>query len=102
MRYQKSISFFLLVAGCLTLLSCAGKPVTELREARDAIRAAKEAGADRYAPQPLTAAQSSFDEAEEGSAIRSELRELYIRAALQAKIAAVQARATEAEETVEA
>ena len=100
MRYRAAILFFIIVGFCLTLISCAGKPLTELREARDAIRTAKTAGAERYAPEPLTAAQSSFNEAEEGTAMRSELQELYVRAAIQAKIAEAQSHRAEAEETL--
>ncbi len=100
MRDRAAILFFILVGFCLTFISCASKPLTELREARDTIRAAKTAGAERYAPGPLTEAQSSFDEAEEGAATRDELRELYVRAAIQAKIAEAQAHMKEAEETL--
>lgn len=100
MRDRVAILFFILVGFCITFISCAGKPLTELREARDAIRTAKTAGAERYAQEPLTAAQSSFDEAEEGAATREELRELYVRAAIQAKIAEARAHMKEAEETL--
>ena len=92
--------FFILIAICLGLISCAGKPVTELRQAREAIQVAKSAGAERYAPRFLTEAQSSYNEADEGAATREELRELYIRAAIQAKIATAQAHMKEAEETL--
>lgn len=100
MRDRAAILFFILVGSCLTFISCAGKPLTELREARDAIQAAKTAGAERYAAEPLTEAQSSFNEAEDGAATREELRELYVRAAIQAKIAEIQAHMKEAEEAL--
>jgi len=100
MRDQTTPVFFVLIAICLGLISCAGKPVMELREAREAIQAAKSAGAERYAPGLLTEAQSSYNEADEGAATREDLRELYIRAALQAKIATAQTHMKEAEETL--
>jgi hypothetical protein len=98
MLNRAGIIFFILVGFCLALISCAGKPMTELRQAREAIQAAKTAGAERYAPEPLTDAQSSFNEAEAGTATREELRELYVRAAIQAKIAETQARMKQTEE----
>jgi len=100
MRDRAAILFFILVGFCLTSISCAGKPLTELHEARNALQAAKTAGAERYAPGPLTEAQSSFNEAEDGAATREDLRELYVRAAIQAKIAEAQAHMKEAEETL--
>ena len=98
MLNRAAIIFFILVGFCLALIGCAGKPLGELRAAREAIQAARTAGAERYAAEPLTDAQSSFNEAEAGTATREELRELYIRAAIQAQIAETQARMKEAEE----
>ena len=94
------ISYIILAGLVSALTGCAGKPVVELREAREAIQSAKSAGAERYAPGPLTEAQTSYNEADEGAATREELRELYIRAAIQAKIAEAVAHMKEAEETL--
>jgi hypothetical protein len=90
----------IIISTGLAVTGCAGKSVTELREAREAIQAAKSAGAERHAPGPLSEAQGSYNEAEEGAATREDLRELYIRAAIQAKIAEATARMKEAEETL--
>jgi hypothetical protein len=100
MRKPSAILTFVLTTFCPIFIGCAGKPITEMREARDAIRSAKEAGAERYAPEPFSAAQSSFNEAEEGTAMLNELQELYARAVMQAKIAEAKARQAEAEETL--
>jgi Domain of unknown function (DUF4398) len=89
-----------LFASCSIFIGCAGQPVAELREARTAIQAAKQAGAEKYAPEPLSVAVSSFNEAEEGKAVRDDLKELYVRAAMQAKIAAAEARQAAAEESL--
>ena len=100
MRIRIASLFFILIGFCLGLISCAGKTVTELRAAREAIQAAKSAGAERYAPKTLTEAQASYNEADEGAATREDLRELYIRAAIQARIAEVETKMREAEETL--
>ena len=98
MHKRSAILSFIFVTCCPIFIGCAGKPITEIREARDAIRSAKEAGAERYALGLLTEAQASYNEADEGAAPREELRELYIRAAMQAKIAQAQAHMKETEE----
>jgi hypothetical protein len=100
MRDRIAPLFFIFIGICLGLISCAGKPVTELRDAREAIQAAKSAGAERYASKSLTEAQASYNEADEGAATREDLRELYIRAAIQARIATAEAHMKEAEETL--
>ena len=100
MRNRSTILAFVLATFCPIFIGCAGKPVMEMRDARDAIRSAKEAGAERYAVRPLTEAQASYNEADEGAATREEVRELYVRAALQAKIAQAQSHMKEAEETL--
>lgn len=48
----------------LLLAACAGWPVQEMSDARQAIQAAKEAGARDHAPTRLTDAEHLLDEAE--------------------------------------
>ena len=49
---------------CCTLAACAGAPVQEMSNARQAIRAAHDAGAERVAPQQLTEARAYMERAE--------------------------------------
>lgn len=49
----------------LTLVACAGPPVQEMSDARQAIQAAEEAGAAKYAPVPLDQARDALASAEE-------------------------------------
>jgi hypothetical protein len=49
---------------CMALAACAGAPVQEMSDARQAIRAAFDAGADRVAPESLTAAREYIQRAE--------------------------------------
>jgi hypothetical protein len=58
----KMLASALLVA--LGLTACAGAPVQEMSNARQAIRAAREAGAAKTAPQKLDEAQLLLDRAE--------------------------------------
>ena len=53
----------LIVSLLLVLAGCSGPPQKELDQARDALAAAKAAGADRYAPAEYSAAASSLDKA---------------------------------------
>lgn len=46
------------------LVACAGPPVQEMSDARQAIQAAEEAGAAKYAPVPLGQAQDALSSAE--------------------------------------
>jgi len=46
------------------LAACAGAPVQEMSNARQAIKAAREAGAEKLAPQPLNEAQALLERAE--------------------------------------
>ena len=64
-RYNKTISLglFALLLG-LQLAACAGPPVQEMSDARQAIHAAEEAGADQHAPVPLRQARGYLDSAE--------------------------------------
>lgn len=47
-----------------TLAGCVNAPVQEMSNARQAIRAARDAGADRIAPQKLSEAQAFLERAE--------------------------------------
>ncbi|HEU4653085.1 MAG TPA: DUF4398 domain-containing protein [Steroidobacteraceae bacterium] len=58
----KRVATALLVA--LGLAACAGAPVQEMSNARQAIRAARDAGAAKAAPQTLQEAQALLDRAE--------------------------------------
>ena len=49
---------------CVAALGCSGAPVQEMSNARQAIRAARDAGAERAAPQILTEAQALLEQAE--------------------------------------
>ena len=60
-----SIRGILLIVLCAGLWSCAGVPAQEMSNARQAIRAAREAGAERIAPQQLSEAQTLLEQAEE-------------------------------------
>ena len=54
-----------LVVAALTLAACAGAPVQEMSNARQAIRAARDAGAERTAPQKLNEAEALLNRAED-------------------------------------
>lgn len=64
-RYNKTIPLGLvtLLLGLL-LAACAGPPVQEMSDARQAIQAAAEAGADQHAPVPLRQARTYLESAE--------------------------------------
>lgn len=49
---------------CVAALGCSTAPVQEMSNARQAIRAARDAGADKAAPQTLTEAQALLEQAE--------------------------------------
>lgn len=49
---------------CMGLAACAGAPVQEMSDARQAINAARAAGGTRIAPESLTQAQSLLEAAE--------------------------------------
>lgn len=53
------------------LSACAGAPVQEMSNARQAIKAARDAGADRVAPQKLSEAQALLERAETSLQSRS-------------------------------
>lgn len=48
----------------LVLSACAGPPVQEMSDARQAIQAAEAAGAQKWAPVPLSQARDFLDSAE--------------------------------------
>jgi Domain of unknown function (DUF4398) len=54
----------LVIAG-LVLAACAGAPVQEMSNARQAIRAARDAGAEKMAPQKLNEAEALLNRAED-------------------------------------
>lgn len=60
---QRLVPFFLLLAS-IGLSGCVGAPVQEMSNARQAIRAARDAGALQKEPQKLTEAQVLLDRAE--------------------------------------
>ncbi len=64
--YMKKAVFAisLLVLPLLLLLACAGEPTQEMTEAKDALQTAREAEADKYAPDLFSQAQNSIAEAE--------------------------------------
>lgn len=54
----------LLALLCAGAIGCAGAPVQEMSNARQAIKAARDAGAQQVAPQKLNEAQSLLEQAE--------------------------------------
>ena len=59
-----SLRGLLLTLVCAGLLGCAGAPVQEMSNARQAIKAARDAGADRSESQQLSTAQTLLEQAE--------------------------------------
>lgn len=58
-------SKFTLLCGVLVfVLACAGAPVQEMSDARQAIRSAEEVDAARHSPQPLYKARQLLEQAE--------------------------------------
>jgi len=55
----------LLIVASLALAACAGAPVQEMSNARQAIRAARDAGAEQTAPQKLNEAEALLNRAED-------------------------------------
>jgi hypothetical protein len=55
----------ILAVAALALAACAGAPVQEMSNARQAIRAARDAGAERTAPQKLSEAEALLNRAED-------------------------------------
>lgn len=80
-----------IAATCLLMLlgACAGAPVQEMSDARQAIRAAQAAGAAERAPEELAGAQRLIDDAQgrlqrheyqEAGRLANEARDLALRA----------------------
>jgi hypothetical protein len=55
---------FSTLALCVGLSACAGAPVQEMSNARQAIKAARDAGAERIVPETLNEAQALLQRAE--------------------------------------
>jgi hypothetical protein len=54
----------IVLVSSLLLVACAGAPVQEMSDARQAIQAAREVGANRYVPAELSSAERYLDQAE--------------------------------------
>lgn len=83
----RNVVFALLGTG---LAACAAVPVQEMSDARQAVQAALEAGAEQRAPQQMNAAQTALQTAET-QLKRSEYRRAK-RSALEARTKAIEAR----------
>lgn len=59
-----SLRGLLLTLLCVGMVGCVGAPVQEMSNARQAIKAARDAGADQVAPQEMSEAQSLLEQAE--------------------------------------
>jgi hypothetical protein len=55
----------IVVVAMLALAACVGAPVQEMSNARQAIRAARDAGAEKAAPQKLNEAEALLNRAED-------------------------------------
>lgn len=65
MNRHHFIQLPVLLIASLVLTACAGAPVQEMSNARQAIRAAREAGAEKMAPQKLNEAEALLNRAED-------------------------------------
>jgi hypothetical protein len=61
-RYTLPLLLATLVAGVM-LAGCAGAPLQEMSDARQAVRAAERAGAEKHAPEPLAEARQLVEQA---------------------------------------
>ena len=61
-RYILPLLLAALLAGA-TLAGCAGAPLQEMSDARQAVRAAERAGAEKHAPEPLAEARQLVEQA---------------------------------------
>lgn len=95
MGVRFSVARFILTAVCAALVSCASAPVQEMSNARQAIAAAEQAGADARAPAELSAARQLLNRAEQ------RLQDKRFREARRAAVAA-KTRAVAALEAAEA
>ena len=73
--FRRLLTAPLVFAVCLALAGCASAPVQEMSDARQAIRAAQDAGAADKAPKPLSEAQIALNRAE------SQLNKRFFRSA---------------------
>jgi hypothetical protein len=89
-RPARLVPYLAALLGSLYLAGCAGAPVQEMSDARQAVRAAEEAGAEQKAPEQLAAAQALLKEAE-GNINRGEYREARDHAT-RARMKAIEAR----------
>jgi hypothetical protein len=62
--FKKYVLALLATLGSLLLSACAGAPVQEMSDARQAIRAAQDAGAANTASKPFSEAQTALNRAE--------------------------------------
>lgn len=62
--FSASLRTLLLTLLCVGVAGCAGAPAQEMSNARQAIKAARDAGAADVAPQKLNEAQSLLEQAE--------------------------------------
>lgn len=60
----QALRFAVALLICCALSACAGAPVQEMSDARQAIRAARDAGAEKVAPTKLTEARTLIERAE--------------------------------------
>lgn len=65
MRFSSRGVYFVLVLAGMALAACAGAPVQEMSNARQAIKAARDAGAEKSAPDVLNEAQALLDRAQD-------------------------------------
>lgn len=79
----------LLALLCIGAAGCAGAPVQEMSNARQAINAARDAGAERVAPQEFNEARSLLEQAE--TSLQKGAYEAARRSAVAAKIKAGEA-----------
>lgn len=89
-RPVRFVSYLAALLGGLYLAGCAGAPVQEMSNARQAVRAAEQAGAQEKAPEQLAAAQALLKQAET-NINRGEYREARDHA-VQARVKAIEAR----------
>ncbi|MDJ0812578.1 MAG: DUF4398 domain-containing protein [Woeseiaceae bacterium] len=61
----------ILIAALFVLAACETMPVQEMSDARQAISAAREAGAEEHAAEQLLAAESALESAEESLSTRN-------------------------------
>jgi hypothetical protein len=88
-KHRRKFSHLLMGMLMLLMAGCAAPPVQEMSDARQAIRAAREAGAAKDSPQQLAAAEALLSQAE--SSLSSRQFRTAKRYAIDAKTKAVDA-----------